>query len=100
MATSAVCRQAVNQRPRIGLRQHLRGKRRVQRVTAAMGDEVADQRTADERHVANHIQNLVPHELVVEAERVVEDAGVADDDGVLERAAKGQTLLAQASPLR
>ena len=48
-----------------------------------------------QRHVADHVQDLVAHELVVEPQRVVQHAGVADDDGVLERAAERQPLLAQ-----
>ena len=83
-----------DQRPRVGFLQHHRGEFRVQRVPAAVRHEVTNQRMADERHVADHIQNLVPHELVIEAERVVEHAGVADDDGVLERAAEREAVLA------
>ena len=36
----------------------------------------------------------MPHELVVEAQRVVQHAGVADDNRVLERAAEREALLA------
>ena len=84
-----------DERPRVGFLQHHRGEFGVQRVAAAVRDEVTNQRMADERHVADHIQNLVPHELVVEPERVVQHAGVADDDRVLERAAERETVLAQ-----
>ena len=49
---------------------------------------------ADQRQVADHVEDLVAHELVFEAQRV-QHAGVADDDGVLERAAERQAVLAQ-----
>ena len=65
-----------------------RGKLGVERVPAAMRHQMADDRVADERHIADHVQNLVPHELVVEPQRVVQHAGIADDDRVLERAAE------------
>ena len=47
-----------------------------------------------QRQIANHVQNLVAHELVLEPQRV-EHAGFAEDDGVLERAAERQAALAQ-----
>ncbi len=49
---------------------------------------------ADQRQVANHIQNLVADELVFEPQRV-EHAGLAEHDRVLERAAERQAALAQ-----
>src|SRR5688572_26326874 len=87
--------RALDQRPRIPLFEHLGGKRRVQRVPAPVRDEVANDRMPNERHIANHVQNLVANELIVEPQRVVQHAGVADDDRVLERTAKRQPLLSK-----
>src|SRR6188768_805375 len=64
-------------------------------MPASVSNQVADHRVADERHVANDIQNLVAYELIVEAQAIVQYAGIRDDDGVFERAAKRQALLAQ-----
>ena len=66
----------------------------MQRVPGAMRDDVADDRMADERQVADDVENLVTDELVLEPQRV-QHAGVANDDGVLERAAQRQAVLAQ-----
>ena len=63
-------------------------------MAAAMHDQVAQNRMADERQVANHVQNLVADELVLEPKRV-EHAGLAEHDGVLERAAERQAALPQ-----
>ena len=49
---------------------------------------------ADEGQVADHVQNLVADELVLEPQRV-EHAGLAEHDRVLERAAERQAALAQ-----
>ena len=54
----------------------------------------APNRIADERQVADHVQNLVPDELVLEAQRI-EDAGLTEHDGVLERTAQRQPALTQ-----
>ena len=43
------------------------------------------------------VQDLVADELVVEPQRVVQHAGLADDDRVLERTAERQPLLTQLS---
>src|SRR5262245_39923391 len=67
----------------------------VKRVTGAMRDQVADHRIADQGKVADGIENLVTDELVLEPERVVEDAGLAEDDRVFERAAEGEAILAE-----
>ena len=58
-----------------------------------MRHEVADDRIAHERHIPNHVQDLVADELVFVPEGVVQHAGVADDDRVFERAAERQPLL-------
>ena len=59
--------------PRIALPEHFGGERRVQRVTATMHHEMPEDGIADEREIANHVQDLVTDELVLEAERI-EDA--------------------------
>ena len=80
-----------------GLRffEDLRGKFRVERVTGAVRDQVPDHRIADEREVADRVENLVADEFVFESERVVEHAGFAEHDRVIERAAERQTVLPQ-----
>ena len=62
-------------------------------MTAPVCDQVADHRMPDQRQVANHVQDLVADELVLEPERVVQNPGFPEDDGVVERAAKGQAAL-------
>src|SRR5262245_54691843 len=74
-----------NELPRALMLEELRGHRRVQGVAAAMHDRVREDRIADECEVAHEIEDLVADELVLEAERAVQDAGVADDDRVVER---------------
>ncbi len=49
---------------------------------------------ADQREIADDIQDLVPDEFVLEPERI-QDAGLAQHDGVFERAAERQSTLAQ-----
>ena len=51
--------------------------------------------SADERQVPHGVEDLVADELVLEAQLVVEDARLADHDGVLEAAAEGEAALAQ-----
>ena len=63
-------------------------------MAAAVHDQMPLNRMADQRQIADHIQNLVPHELVLEPQRI-EHAGLAEDDRVLERAAERQAALAQ-----
>ena len=67
----------------------------MQRVAAAVRHEVADHRVSDERQIADHVENLVADELVLEPQCVVEDAGLAENDGVVERTAERETALAQ-----
>src|SRR5262245_22966605 len=64
-------------------------------MSGAMGYEVADDRVTDEREVADGIENLVAHELVLETQRVVQHAGLAEHDRVLQRAAQRQLVLTQ-----
>ena len=64
-------------------------------MTRLGGLEPAQDRVAEERQVADRVEDLVAHELVLEAQLVVEDAGLADHDRVLEAAAERQAALAQ-----
>ena len=75
--------------------ENLGGKRRVQRVPRAVRDQVADDRIADERQVANRIEDLVADELVLEAQRVVQHARLTQHDRILQRAAQRQAILPQ-----
>ena len=81
--------------PGVGSSRILRGERRVQRVAAAMRDEVADHRMADEREVADDVEDLVAHELVVEPQRVIQHARFAENDRVVERSAEREAALPQ-----
>ena len=59
-----------------------------------MGHDVADDGMTDEGQVADHVEDLVAHELVFEPERV-QHAGLTDDDGVVERSAEREPVLPQ-----
>src|SRR5712692_7937396 len=63
----------------------------VQVVARVTRDDVADDGTAEERQVADEVENLVADELITIAE-AVEDAALAEDHGVLERTAARQPL--------
>ena len=54
-AQNRQCDRHFDERPRVSFPQHHRRKFGVQRVAAAMRHQVADQRMADERHVADHV---------------------------------------------
>ena len=58
-----------------------------------MRHQVADHRIAHERQVPDRIEDLVPDELVLEAQRVVQHAGLAEHDRVVERAAEREAVL-------
>ena len=73
----------LNELPGVALAQNLGGKRRVQGVPAPMDDQMPHDGVTDERQVSHNIQNLVTHELVVEAQRV-EHTRLAEHHGVLE----------------
>src|SRR5262245_62725304 len=64
-------------------------------MARAMRDEVADHRVADEREIADRVEDLVADEFVLEPERVVQHAGLAEHDGVFERTAERQAVLTQ-----
>ena len=46
-------------------------------MPGTVGDDVTEQRDAEERQVADGVEHLVADELVLEAELVVEDAHVS-----------------------
>src|SRR5688572_2906678 len=85
----------VDDLPRIGFLEHQGRERREQRMAASMGRLVADGLATHERQIAEHIEDLVAYELVLEAQRVVEHPGFADDDRIHERSAKCETALPQ-----
>src|SRR5207244_1511634 len=60
-------------------------------VARVARDDVTEHRTAEQREIADEIEDLVPHELVAVPE-AVHDGVLADDDGVLERSAARQTV--------
>src|SRR6185295_10220110 len=81
--------------PGVRLFENLRRELGVQRVAGAVGYEVADDGIADEREIADGVEDLMADELVLETERVVEHAGLAEDDGILQRAAEREAVLPQ-----
>ena len=56
------------------------------RVPRLAGVDVAGERAAQEREVSDEVQDLVPHELVAEAQGPGDDAAVVEDDRVVEAA--------------
>src|SRR3546814_9766280 len=63
----------------------------LQGMARAVALEMADNGGADQIEVADRIQHLVAHELVVEAQAVlVEDGLAVDHDGVVQRAAASE----------
>ena len=85
----------LDQPPGLGLFENGRGKLGMQGMTRTVGHEMADDRMPHEREVADRIENLVPHEFVFEAESVVQHAGLAEHDGVVERPAKREPVLTE-----
>src|SRR6266850_3410609 len=85
----------LDETPRVRLFENLGRELGVQRMPGAVRDEMADDRMTDEREVADGVENLVADELVLEPQRVVEHSRFAENDGVLERAAERQTVLAE-----
>jgi len=64
-------------------------------VAGAVGLQASQEGVAEEREVPDRVQDLVPDELVLEAQLVVEDARLADHHRVLEAAAEREAALAQ-----
>ena len=64
-------------------------------MPGAVRHKVAHHRVPDQCEVADRIQNLVADELVVEPQRVVQHAGLAEHDRVVERAAQREAALTQ-----
>src|SRR3954447_3261982 len=62
----------------------------VERVAGLRGADLADDRAADEREIAQQIEDLVADELVAEAEVAADHAFVVEHDAVLDRAAAGE----------
>src|SRR5688500_1462641 len=73
-------------------------KLEVQAVAGVAGDDVPVDRPPEQGEVADEIEDLVPDELVTIA-KAVERAALADDDGVVERAAEGQPMLAHGAEI-
>src|SRR2546429_4499674 len=64
----------------------------VERVAPVARDDVREDRTAEERQVADEVEDLVPDELVAVAQ-AVERAAVREHDRVVERAAAREAVL-------
>ena len=67
-------------------------QREVEGVAGVARDDVTEDRPAQQREVADQVEDLVADELVAVAE-LVQDAALADDDRVVERAALGEAVL-------
>ena len=79
--------------------QELLGDCGVQRVTRLRGLEPPEQGVSEKGQIADRVQDLVAHELVVEAQLAVQDAALPDHDRVLEASAQGQAVPAEAFDL-
>src|SRR4051794_28305753 len=66
--------------------EHLLDEARVQRVTGLRGADLADDRTADEREIAQQIEDLVADEPVAGAKLAAHDALVVEHDAGIDRA--------------
>src|SRR4029078_13383284 len=66
------------------LAQQLLHEARVQGVPGADGGDLAVDRAAEERQIADQVEDLVAHEFVAEAQRPVHHARVVEDDAVLD----------------
>src|SRR5207344_3349955 len=64
----------------------------VERVATVARDHVGPDRTAEQREVAEQVQDLVANKLVTIA-KPVQGAAVAEHDRVVERATARQTVL-------
>src|SRR5687767_2273332 len=83
-----------DQTPCVSFFEQLAGEGGVQRMPATVRDEMADDWITHQRHVANDIENLVPDELVFEAQRV-QRASLAEHNRIFERAAEREAILPQ-----
>src|SRR5262249_44076803 len=82
--------------PCVAISEQRREQHRVQPVPGARRAHVTQHGHSGERQVADDVQNLVAHKLVVESQRLlIEDAVARQRDRVFERAAARQTVLAQ-----
>ena len=66
----------------------------VQHVARVAADHVPDHGASERMQVAHQVEDLVADELVGEAQVVVEHDALADHDGVVERSAPRQAVLA------
>src|SRR6266498_1731144 len=66
------------------------GELDVERVPRLAGADVAGKRAAQEREVSDEVQDLVPHELVAEAQGPGNDAALVEDDRVVKTASPRQ----------
>src|SRR5262249_39514145 len=67
----------------------------VERVSRAVGDDVAAQVDAEQGEVADHVQHLVPGWLVAETQAIVERTMRAEDEQVRRRRPLAQPLTAK-----
>jgi len=81
-----------NERPGVGICEQRLEDEAVQTVTAATGPIGPEDGCAGKREIADGIERLVAHELVRIAETfAIDNAVVANGDGILERGAKRKT---------
>src|SRR6266545_3672991 len=66
------------------------GELNVERVPRLAGADMAGKRAAQEREVSDEVQDLVPHELVAEAQGPGNDAALVEDDRVVKAASTRQ----------
>src|SRR5690242_13681176 len=82
--------EALRRARRAEARAQHREQRGVVAVARLPRDDAAANRPAEQIEVADDVEDLVAHELVLEAQRRIHDALVADEDEVVEPAAGGE----------
>src|SRR5947209_10320866 len=64
-------------------------------MTGAIRRDLTDDRTSNQREVAEQVQDLVPDKLIFESKRTIDDPLVIEDDAVLDRSAARQSRRAE-----
>src|SRR4029079_10070422 len=78
--------------PGLGIGEQSLEHQRVQAMATAMGAIGAEDRSACQSEIANRVKRLVAHEFVrITQPFAVDDAVIANGDGVVERGAEGKT---------
>ena len=80
-------------RPEIGMIEEEEDSPVMEAVTGPLGLEMAEQGVAEERQVADKIQDFVADEFILEAEGSADDFLFIEDDGVIQASTESQSEL-------